>query len=167
VTPAVTLVFAVTATIGVLQFRLPGLLSLMRPDGTALTHGEWWQLVTPLFVQDGGWAGTLFNLGTLLALGAVAVETLSWRRWQLLYFGTGIGGGIVVYAWIPQGFAGNSNANMDAVAGLALLALRTSQWRANVAEAVAFVCGLLLLAAGELHGAAFAIGIVVAAITVA
>ena len=92
-TPAVTLVFAVTATISVLQFRLPELLSLMRPDGTALTRGEWWRLVTPLFVQDGGWAGTLFNLGTLLALGAVAAETLGWRRWLLLYFGAGIGGG--------------------------------------------------------------------------
>jgi membrane associated rhomboid family serine protease len=141
VTPAVTLVFAVTATISVLQFRFPDLLSLMRPDGTALTHGEWWRLVTPLFVQDGGWAGTLFNLETLLALGAVAAETLGWRRWLLLYFGAGIGGGIVAYAWNQQGFAGNSIANMGVVAGFALLPLRTPQWRANVAGAVAFVSG--------------------------
>ena len=167
VTPAVALVFAVTATLSVLQFRFPEILSLMRRDGTALTQGEWWRLVTPLVVQDGGWAGTFFNLGTLLALGAMASETLGCRRWLLLYFGAGIGGEIVAYAWIHLGFAGNSIANMGVVAGLALLALRTPRWLANVPGAVAFACGLSLLAAGDLHGAAFAIGAVIAAITVA
>jgi membrane associated rhomboid family serine protease len=167
VTPAVALVFAVTATLSVLQFRFPELLSLMRREDTAMTQGEWWRLITPLFVQDGGWVGTLFNLATLLALGAVAAETLGWRRWLLLYFGAGIGGEIVAYTWIHQGFAGNSIANMGVVAGLAVLALRTPQWRATAAGAMAMACGLLLFAAGDLHGAAFAIGAVIAAITVA
>lgn len=87
---------------------------------------------------------------------------LGWRCWLLLYFGTGIMSEVVAYTWLRQGFAGNSIANVDAVAGLVALALRTKQAPCIAPAVVALAAGLLLLSIGNLHGAAFVIGLAIA-----
>lgn len=97
-----------------------------------------------------------------MLLGVLATMLLGWRRWLLLYFGTGIASEIVAYAWLRQGFAGNSIANLGAAAGLIVLALGTKQLPCVVPAGVALAAGLSLLAIGNLHGAALVIGLVIA-----
>ena len=45
-----------------LQIFLPMLLTTLQRDPTRVLQGEWWRIITALFVQDGGIAGTVFNL---------------------------------------------------------------------------------------------------------
>lgn len=120
---ALLIAFAMTAGLSILQFPFPAILDALRRDRGRLLDGQVWRLVTPLFVQDGGAAGTVFNLLVLVIPGVLGTMLLDWRRWLLLYFGTGIASEIVAYTWLRQGFAGNSIANFGVAAGLIVLAL--------------------------------------------
>ena len=55
-----------------LQFVFPSVLALFRRDASAFWAGDWWRLLTPLLVQDGGVRGSIFNLLSLLLVGSVA-----------------------------------------------------------------------------------------------
>lgn len=151
-------IFALTALISASQFAEPKILSSLQRDREALTNGQIWRLVTPLFVQDGGGAGTIYNLATLLLLGIPASLLFGWQRWLLLYFGTGVTAEIVAYALIHQGFAGNSIANFGVAALISLASVRARRVLPATFGVGALVCGLLLLVVGNLHGAAFLIG---------
>jgi hypothetical protein len=50
-----------TVTITALQFVWPEVLPALRRDAAGLAAGEWWRLVTPLFVQPYGLMQCLFN----------------------------------------------------------------------------------------------------------
>ena len=82
--PAVTLLLVLVVTIPTtLQFFFPLLLVVLQRDSTRFVNGEWWRLVTPLVVQDGGMTGALFNLVSLFLVGSVA-EQLWAKRDTLL-----------------------------------------------------------------------------------
>ena len=72
-------VFAVTAANSVLGLVVPAVLDALErtPDGL---HGQWWRLVTALFVQDGGVLGTVSNLAFLALLGLLVVALLAGTR---------------------------------------------------------------------------------------
>jgi membrane associated rhomboid family serine protease len=140
--PVATLaVFAVTATCSILQFPFPALLSSLRRDPAALAAGQWWRVVTPLAVQDGGVAGTIFNLLFLAVLGTLAERLLGSRRWLLLYGLGGLVGEAVGYAWDPNG-AGNSVA-LCGLAGavLAMALLRPGRVPAPTLAVAAIFAG--------------------------
>ncbi len=65
-----------TAVVSVLGLIVPAVEVALRRDRTAIDHGQVWRLVTALVVQDGGVAGTVFNLAGLAAVGVLA------ERWQ-------------------------------------------------------------------------------------
>jgi membrane associated rhomboid family serine protease len=88
----------------------PAILVLFQRDFTRFMHGEWWQLVTPLFVQDGGVPGTSFNMVSLLLVGILAEKLCGSLPVLLIFFIGGILGEIASLAWQPIG-AGNSVAN--------------------------------------------------------
>ncbi|HJU02126.1 MAG TPA: rhomboid family intramembrane serine protease, partial [Actinomycetes bacterium] len=119
--PAVTaVVFAVTAANSVLGLAVPAVLDALErtPDGL---HGQWWRLVTALFVQDGGVLGTVSNLAFLALLGVLAERLAGPWWWLAAYFGAGLAGELAGYAWQPTG-AGNSVA-VCGLAGLLVMAL--------------------------------------------
>src|SRR3954452_24175838 len=60
------LVFLVTASLSTLQFAFPVILTSLERDRHHLAEGQLWRPVTPLFVQDGGWTGTISNLVWML-----------------------------------------------------------------------------------------------------
>ena len=106
-----------------LDSRLAGLL---RRDPSALVSGEWWRLVTPLFVQaDPLWA-TLGVFAGFAVIGVAAEWRFGRRRWLILYVGGGLAGEVTGYVWGIPG----SGASV-AVAGLlgGLLAWLTLDWR--------------------------------------
>jgi len=155
----ISTVAALTALCALAQAIHPALLTLCERDASALASGQWWCLVTPLLFQDGGVAGTLFNLVTLCLVGVTAERLLARWQWLLLYLGTGLTSEVVAYTLLPhQGSAGNSVATFGLAAGLLVLALTMGSGRQRGIGLVGLLAGLLLLALRDLHGAAFAIG---------
>lgn len=158
---ALVVVFLVTASLSTLQFAFPSILTSLERNRHELASGQIWRLVTPLFVQDGGWAGTISNLVWLVLLGLVATALLGWRRWLILYFGTGVIAEVLAYTVLKQGYAGNSIANFGVAAGLLLLALRSQRRRAVAFGVLGILGGIGLLALGNLHGGAFVVGLII------
>jgi membrane associated rhomboid family serine protease len=155
-------VFVVTAVVSLLQFPFPAILDALKRDPERLAAGEWWRLLTPLVVQDGGWAGTVSNLVALALVGTAAAAQLGVRRWLLLYFGTGIATEVAAYAWLPQGFAGNSIAICGLAAGLAWTAVTATKVAPAILGGVSVASGVALLVLRDLHGVAYAIGLILA-----
>jgi membrane associated rhomboid family serine protease len=141
--PAVTVVvFAVTAVTSVLGLALPGVLEALERTAEGL-HGDWWRSVTALFVQDGGVAGTVSNLGFLLVMGALAEQLVGRGQWLVCYFGAGLAGELAGYAWQPRG-AGNSVA-VCGLAGVLVVALAAGTRVPRLAPMVVlWWCGALL-----------------------
>ena len=75
VTILLTVVIAIPTT---LQFFFPSVLQMLQRDTSQFLTGDWWRIVTPLFVQDGGVSGSVFNLVNLLLVGSVAEQL--WDR---------------------------------------------------------------------------------------
>ena len=150
---AVTLV---TSTIGNLN---PEILALFGRNREQLLRGEWWRIVTPLFMQDGGWLGMVTNLIALIMIG-LCVETF-YRRGPFLtvYFLAGVVSEIFAYTLFQhQGFAGNSVAN-NGIAALCLVTLCTVKVvPARILGAIGAVTGVVQLALGNLHGVGFTVG---------
>jgi membrane associated rhomboid family serine protease len=111
-------VAAATLAMALVQACVPGTLRDLgrTPAGR---HGDWWRSLTALVVQDGGVAGTVFNLIGLLAVGTVAEQSLERRHWLAQYFAVGLASEFVGYAWQPVG-GGNSVAVCGLSGGVAL-----------------------------------------------
>ena len=150
---AITLVTSVAGNVD------PQVLDLFGRDRSVLLEGEWWRLVTPLFVQDGGWPGTLFNISSLIAVGLCAETLHRHSTFLVVYFLAGLTSEIVAYTVLPnQGFAGNSVANMGA-AGLCLVTLCVvREITTKIFGLVGVISGVALLVTGNLHGIGFAVG---------
>ncbi len=165
--PVVTLVatgFAVVAAI--VQYAVPGAVPALQRDPVALSHGQWWRLVSPLLVQTLGWYQVLTNLVTLVLVGAVAEWVLG--RWQWLAFlavGTAAGE-IAAYAWHEPG-GGDSIAicGLAGAAAIAMLAARTPVPRYLAQPVVYYVAALTGWGLFGLAGAG--IGVLVTAVALA
>jgi membrane associated rhomboid family serine protease len=145
-----------------LQFFFPALLTAFQRDPVRFFDGEWWRLVTPLFVQDGGIAGTIFNLISLLFVGIIAEQL--WRNWEmlLLFFIGGIVGEIIAFAWQPIG-AGNSVGNFSLAASIVVMVLmKSSQRPIKVMSLLAISAYIVLLVVQDIHGAASITGMLLA-----
>ena len=107
--PSLTVaLFAVTAAMNLAQFVGPSLLTRLERTPAEL-HGQWWRIVTSLFVQDGGPLGAASNLAFLLVLGVAAEQVLPRPRLLVQYFGVGMVSEVIGYLWQPVG-GGNSIA---------------------------------------------------------
>lgn len=164
---ATVILAAVTLTVSVIGELSPGILNLLDRDRSLLLGGEWWRMLTPLFVQDGGWAGTISNTVTLLAIG-LCCETL-YRRWVFVsvYFLAGIVSEVFAYTLLQhQGFAGNSVANAGTAALCLVTLCAVSPLPARVLGVVGVITGILLIVTANLHGIGFAVGAVVGLVLV-
>lgn len=139
----------------------PEVLDALRRYRDRLTDGEWWRLITPLVVQDGGWVGTIFNIATLLVLGALVESLFGWRTLLGVYLTAGLVSEVVAYTLIQdQGFAGNSVAVMGLAGLLAVTWLHTPVRAARIAGAIGLAAGIALVVTANLHGAGFMVGAV-------
>jgi membrane associated rhomboid family serine protease len=128
--------------------------------------GDWWRLITSLFVQDGGSSGSIFNLVSLLLIGTIAEKLWRSPRWLLIFFTGGILSQLVGFAWQPTG-AGNSVANFSLAASIAVWCLTHSAPRAaKIAAILALGAGVILLFLKDIHGAAVIFGAVIALILI-
>jgi membrane associated rhomboid family serine protease len=156
--PWVTLTLAaVVAVISVIGELVSAVLAALGRDLELLLAGEWWRAATPLVVQDGGWAGLVFNVIALVAAGSI-VEA-RYRRWvvPLVFLLVGLLGELAAYTiYAGQGFAGNSVANLGLAGVLVAGGLFGSDVRARILAVIGLAAGAVLLALGDLH----AVGVV-------
>lgn len=109
-------------------------------------------------MQDGGLVGLVFNVIPLVLLGTVAEHLWCGRRLLALFFGAGILGQFVGFAWQPRG-AGNSVGDSGIATGLAVLCLlRARTLPPRLLGGAGIVAGLLLLPQRDIHGGACLIG---------
>jgi rhomboid protease GluP len=160
---ASTLLMALTVLTFGLQLAYPHVLQSLRRDLAGLKAGEWWRLVTPLFVQPGGAFQFLFNMVFLVVFLPMAERLYGARVW-FLYFVPGVVGQLVNYAWNPDG-GGSSTAVFGVMGSLLMFVL----WQQNIAPkqyrifAALGLCGAVVMCftrdghgPGLLSGAALA-----------
>lgn len=156
-------VLLITAAVTGLQFPFPGILAALRRRPGALTDGEGWRLVTPLFVHADGWSQIIVNFISIAAAG-VAVERLYGSlRWPVLYFIPGIVGEVAGFAWQPTG-AGASFGAAGLFGGLlAWLLLRGGwvPWPARVWGPIWLVIAVVLIVVRDPHGPPIIAGAVI------
>ena len=163
---AVTL-WLIVAIPSLLQFAFPGLLRALERDPDQIRqHGQWWRLVTSAVVQDGGVAGTVFNLVILAIVGVVAIRAWGSLR-GLIIFAVGVVGFnlATTFAW-PSVGAGNSAATFTLAASVTGLAVVKVRERVVVMlGALTAGCGIVLLALRDAHGSAVIGGLVIGVLT--
>ena len=102
--PIVTAVaVGVAAVAAVVQYAVPAAVPTLQRDPGGLPAGEWWRLLTPLFVQTLGWYQVVTNLVTLALVGAVAERQLGRWRWAVLFAAGTVAGQVAAYAWHEPG----------------------------------------------------------------
>ncbi len=160
---AAVALWLIVALPSLLQFAFPGLLHALERDPDQIRqHGQWWRLFTSAVVQDGGIAGTLFNLTILTIVGVVAI--LAWGSVRgLIIFAVGVVGFnlATTFAW-PSVGAGNSAATLTLAASVTGLAVVKMRERVVVVlGALTAGCGIFLLALRDAHGSAVIGGLVI------
>jgi rhomboid protease GluP len=152
----------VIGTVSVLQLTaFPGLLGALERNRSAIADGQLWRLATSLLVQDGGWPGTVFNLGALVAVGTVAESLESRRQWLVIALTAGIGAQFWGLAVQPTG-GGNSVLVFGLAASLLVLALRSGPAASRALAGVGLLAGAVLLVGRDVHGGAVLLGVVAA-----
>jgi membrane associated rhomboid family serine protease len=163
--PLTTLILAaVTLLVSVAGNLDQGILDSLDRNRDQLTSGEIWRIFTPLFVQDGGWAGTASNIIALLFVGTITETVFNRKILLLTYFTAGIASEVAAYTIFQhQGYAGNSVAILG-LTGLCLINfVSRPETVIRVLAATGLLAGTVLLATGNLHGIGFAVGVAVGA----
>jgi hypothetical protein len=160
---AAVALWLIVAIPSLLQFAFPGLLHALERDPDRIRqHGQWWRLLTSAVVQDGGVAGTVFNLVILAIVAVVALRAWGSVR-GLIIFAVGVVGFnlATTFAW-PSVGAGNSAATFTLAASVTGLAVVKVRGRVvAVVGALTAGCGIFLLALGDAHGSALVGGLVI------
>ena len=145
------------------QLAFPGLLHALERDPDQIRqHGQWWRLFTSAVVQDGGVAGTVWNLVILAVVGVVAIRVWGSAR-GLIIFAVGVVGFnlATTYAW-PSAGAGNSAATFTLAASVTGLAVVKARDRLTLLlAAVTAACAVVLLVLLDAHGLAMLGGLVI------
>jgi membrane associated rhomboid family serine protease len=160
---AAVALWLVVAIPSLLQIPFPGLLHTLERDPDQIRqHGEWWRLFTSAVVQDGGVAGTVWNLVILAVVGVVAIRVWGSVR-GLIIFAVGVVGFnlATTFVW-PSVGAGNSAATFVLAASVTGLAVVKARDRVTVLlAAVTAACAIILLVLLDAHGLAMLGGLLI------
>lgn len=159
-------ILVVTVILTGLQFVYPQVLDTLRRNPTALAAGEWWRMVTPLFVHSDGWLQILFNLIGIIVAAPFVERFYGSLYFLVLYFIPGLVGEITGYMWEPTG-AGASVGLAGLVGSIFALAL----WKpapfpplTRILGAVGLLAALLLTLLSNHHGPPLLAGALLAAL---
>src|SRR5438874_8530661 len=83
---ATVVVLGITAIATGLQLIFPRILGALRRDPSALAAGEWWRMITPLFVHSDGWVQIILNMVGIAVVGQLVERLFGSWRWLALYF---------------------------------------------------------------------------------
>lgn len=158
----VVLLWLVVAVPSVLQLVFPGLEDALRRDPAAILEGQVWRLLTSAVVQDGGVAGTVFNLIALALVAVLAGQVWGGGRLWILCWGAQLVTNTVIVLGSGPGGAGNSIATFAVGMTLVTLAASGDGRRAVdiVRLAAATLLAVTLFALRDIHGIAVSLGLV-------
>ncbi len=90
--------------------------------GPLTLGGQWWRLVTSMFLHF-GFLHLAFNMWALFNVGGVAEALFGWRAFLALYLVSGIGGSLASVLVHPLGVGGGASGAIFGVAGGIIAAL--------------------------------------------
>ena len=133
--PVTTVLVVLVVLVSLAGLFWPAFEALLERDPALILHGQWWRLLTQLFVQKHGWSQFVFNIVGLALLGVV-VELRMRRAVVLLTFlAAGVGSALLLGILQPHLVdAGTS----DSVAGFVGL-LTVYSFRRSPAESLPVV----------------------------
>lgn len=166
--PVITLlIIGSTALVTGLQFVFPEVLPALRRNREALLAGEWWRMVTPLFVHAYGWWHACVNAVMAIIFCPVAERLYGKKLWAL-YFIPGVVGEIFGYLWEPDR-AGASLGIAGVMGGLfafVFLYRRELSLSAQVFAVCGTVGAVALCFWRDIHGPPTVLGILVASMII-
>lgn len=86
----------------------------------AILHGEWWRLITPIFLH-GGLIHFFFNSMVLLQLGPMVQELYDARRFWVIYLVSGILGNVAATVFNPRGGVVGASGAIFGLIGLLMI----------------------------------------------
>jgi rhomboid protease GluP len=165
-----TTVLAITTVLTGLQFHLPEIRLALWRDPAAVHAGQWWRLITALFVQyDPVWV-IIVVLLLITGIGVLAERLFGHVRWLVIYLGCGVIGQAFGVLWLPH----TSDAGAS-VAGAGLLGAVCAWLLSPAAPRLAriwiwaivwLVIGVVLTAERDMHGPPLLIGFSLGALLV-
>jgi membrane associated rhomboid family serine protease len=159
-------VLTVTAVVTALQFPFPAVRLALWRDPAALAAGQWWRLVTALFVQYDPWWQIIIVFALIAGIGVIAERLFGPGRWLLLYLGCGVVGQAFGFRWQPYD-AGASVAGaglLGAVCAWLLSPAGPPLARVRIWGAAWPLAGLVLTAVGDVHGPPLLLGFALGAL---
>ena len=163
---AAAVLWSVVAVASLARLVFQDLLDVFRRQPVRTRDaGEWWRVLTAGLIEDGGVLLTVVNL-VLLAVVAVAIVRMwGWYRALGLFVAGQVLWGLFTTFVFPSDGAGTTGATLAAAATLAGLWPVVGASRALLlAAATTFVLGVVLVFAGDAHGVAILIGMLLGAV---
>jgi rhomboid protease GluP len=146
------IILLITALLTGLNFRFPEILETLRRSPATLSSEEWWRLITPIFINRGGWLEITFNFISFTIVGVIAEYIWGSRRWLVFYLLGGLVGESAGVAWKPIG-AGSSVAVFGLAGALAMwLIVRKTSWQARLGGMSLILWAFILTVLSNLHG---------------
>ncbi|MBN9184102.1 rhomboid family intramembrane serine protease [Microbacterium sp.] len=143
VTAAVTLGFA-------LQWFLP-LADVLQRDPQAIGEGQWWRVLTSVFVQGSGWGQYIFNTLGMVVVGAAVERTRGSMQWLAAALVAQLGASIAAVVWAPAVHDSGSSLVVGGLVGMLTVTrfVHPTPWAATAAGyRVFFLSYLAALALG-------------------
>lgn len=163
---AATILWSVVAVMSLARLIFPELLDLFRRQPVRTRDaGEWWRVLAAGLVEDGGVLLTVVNLVLLAVVSVAIVRVWGWYRAIGLFVVGQLLWGLFTTFVFPSDGAGTTGATLASAATLAGLWPVVGATRPLlVASAATFVLGVVLVIAGDAHGVAILIGMLLGAV---
>lgn len=113
-------------------------------NNRALLHGQYWRLVTPLFLH-GGILHIGFNSYFLYLVGRQIERAYGWARFLALYFLSGIAGTIVSFAFSPYDSIGASGALFGIIGAFIPFLIRNQKILADTRKQIGRIAQVIVI----------------------
>ena len=143
--PGTYAIIAITVAVFVAQFLSDEVTARFASFGPAIANGEWWRLLTPMFLHSESFImHILFNMFILYSYGPDVERVFGTARFVMMYLVAGFIGGVASYAFNTcGGFSVGASGAIFGVMGILLVFLynrRSSQFvKQHLNGIVAFI----------------------------
>lgn len=163
---AAAILWSVVAVASLARLVFPGLLDVFRRQPVRTRdRGEWWRVLTAGLIEDGGVLLTVVNLLLLAVVAVAIVRVWGWYRALGLFLVGQVLWGLFTTFVFPSDGAGTTGATLASAATLAGLWPVVGATRSLLAASAAtFLLGVVLVIAGDAHGVAVLIGMLLGAV---
>lgn len=118
------------------------LLQFGAKSGYHIINGEWWRLITPIFLHI-GLMHFLFNSIALLSLGSLVEGIFGSKRFVWIYFLSGIAGNVASFVFSDAPGAGASGAIFGAMGAMIYFVLNSkTEWTKAMGRDVIVILGI-------------------------